>query len=184
MNRCAPCMGMGEDEYRTEIIDELTALMRGEGGEEHLAALIRERDRMAGEREFEAAARLRDLVDGIKRIRLTRAVVSAEGVQAVVTTSTEPGLVEVFAFSEGRLLSHRGFEADDAAEISRFAEAVLSESEKPSCGVPDESRVVTAYLRRRSATVEAVQLGGAEDLLDAVGRFVDNEAEANVASLT
>ena len=184
MNRCAPCMGMGEAEYRTEVINELTALMRGEGGEEHLAALVRERDRMAGEREFEAAARLRDLVAGIKRIRLTRAVVSAEGVQAVVTTSTEPGLVEVFAFSDGRLLSHRGFEAGDAAEISRFAEAVLSKSEQPSCGVPDESRVVTAYLRRRSATVEAVQLGGAEDLLDAVGRFVDNEAEANVASLT
>ncbi|CAN5663298.1 DEDD exonuclease domain-containing protein [soil metagenome] len=184
MNRCAPCMGMGEDEYRTEVIEELTALMRGEGGEEHLAALVRERDRMAGEREFEAAARLRDLVAGIKRIRLTRAVVSAEGVQAVVTPSTEPGLVEVFTFSEGRLISHQGFEANDTVEISRFAKSALTESEKPTVGGPDESQIVARYLRGRSAAVEAVQLESAGDLLDAVARFVDNEAEANVASLS
>jgi DNA polymerase-3 subunit epsilon len=184
MNRCAPCMGMGEEEYRTEVIDELTALMRGEGGEEHLAALVCERDRLSGEREYEAAARLRDLIAGIKRIRLTRAVVSAEGVQAVVTLSTEPGLVEVFTFSEGRLVSHRGFGANDTAEVSRFAKEALSESEKPCAGGPDESRVVAAYLRRRSAAVEAVQLRNAEDLLDAVRRFVDNEAGANVASLS
>ncbi len=184
MNRCAPCMGMSEDIYRTEVIKELTALMRGEGGEEHLAALVRERDRMSGEQEFEAAARLRDLVAGIKRIRLTRAVVSAEGVQAVVTPSTEPELVEVFAFSEGRLISHKGFEANDAAEISRFAKTMLSESEKPPAGGPDESRVVAAYLRRRSAAVEAVQLKSEEDLLEAVKQFVNNEDNANVASLT
>ena len=184
MGRCAPCMGMGEDQYRTEILDELTALMRGEGGEEHLEALVRERDRLSREQEFEAAARLRDLIAGIERIRLTRAVVSAEGVQAVVTPSTEPGLVEVFAFSEGRLISHQGFEANDAAGISRFAREMLSESEKLSAGGPDESRVVAAYLRRRSAKIEVVQLESEGDLLDTVTRFVDNEAKANVASLT
>ncbi|MGB3632682.1 MAG: DEDD exonuclease domain-containing protein [Rubrobacteraceae bacterium] len=184
MNRCAPCMGMSEDEYRTGVVEELTALMRGEGGEEHLKALVRERDRMAVEQEFEAAARLRDLVAGIKRIRLTRAVVSAEGVQAVVTPSTEPGLIEVFAFSEGRLVSHQGFEVNDANEISRFAKAALSESEKPSAGGPDESQIVARYLRGRSAVVEAVQLRSEEDLLEAVSQFVDNEARANVASLT
>lgn len=184
MNRCAPCMDMSEDEYRTEVIEELTALMRGEGGEEHLAALVRERDRMAGEREFEAAARLRDLVAGIKRIRLTRAIVSAEGVQAVVTPSTEPGLVEVFTFSEGRLISHQGFEANDTDEISRFAKSALAESQKLSAGGPDESQIVARYLRGRSAAVEAVQLSSEGDLLEAVSQFVDNEARTNVASLS
>ena len=179
MNRCAPCMGMGKDEYRTQVIDELTALMRGEGGEEHVAALVRERDRLSGQREFEAAARLRDLVAGIKRIRLTRAVVSAEGIQAVVTPSTEPGIVEVFTFSEGCLTSHRGFEAGDTVALSKFAEEVLAKSENPSPGGSNESRVVAAYLRRRSAAVEAVQLTEAEDLVNAVGSFVekDNAAE-------
>ena len=175
MDRCAPCMGMGEEEYRTNVVDELTALMRGEGGEEHVAALVRERDRLSGQREFEAAARLRDLVAGIKRIRLTRAVVSAEGIQAVVTPSTEPGIVEVFTFSEGCLTSHQGFEAGDTVALSKFAEEVLAESENPSPGGSDESRVVAAYLRRRSAAVEAVRLTEAEDLVNAVGAFVEKD---------
>jgi hypothetical protein len=35
---------------------------------------------------------------------------------------------------------------------------------------PDEARVVAAYLRRRSATVEAIRLEASRDLLEAVGR--------------
>ncbi|MCA1715407.1 MAG: DEDD exonuclease domain-containing protein [Actinobacteria bacterium] len=58
MGRCAPCLGMGEEEYRAEVIGEITALLRGEGGEEHLEALVGERERLAGELEFESAARL------------------------------------------------------------------------------------------------------------------------------
>ena len=96
MGRCAPCMGMDEQEYRERVVDELVALLRGEGGEEHLRALVRERERLAAGLEFEAAARLRDLISGIERIRLSRTVVDAEGVQAVVAPSTEPGVVEVF----------------------------------------------------------------------------------------
>ncbi len=184
MGRCAPCMGMGADEYRLEVVDELCALLRGEGGEEHLAALVRERKRLAGELEFEAAARLRDLIAGIERIRLTRAVVSAEGVQAVVTPSTEPGVVEVFAFSEGNLISHGGFDAGDEAGIERFALEALSGSDDAVSGGPDEARVVAAYLRRRSAAVEAVRLRGAADLLEAVGRVVGTDDKPNVASLT
>lgn len=184
MNRCAPCMGISEDEYRVEVIDEITTLMRGEGGEEHLAALVRERDRMAAEQEFEAAARLRDLIAGIERIRLTRAVVSAEGTQAVITPSTEPGLIEVFAFSGGRLIYHRGFEAGDTGGISRFAKEVLSAPEKPTVEGLDESQIVTKYLRGRSAAVEAVRLKSGEDLLEAVSRFVGDDPETNVASLT
>jgi DNA polymerase-3 subunit epsilon len=192
MGRCAPCAGMGADDYRTLVIDEVVALLRGEGGEEHLAALVRERERLASGLEFEAAARLRDLIAGIERIRLTRAVVSAEGVQAVVAPSTEPGVVEVFVLSEGRLVAHRGFDTGDLAGLSGFAEEVLAEEagshpgangeagvapdSKSSSASPhprttsDEARVVAAYLRRRSAAVEAVRLKEVRDLLEAVGR--------------
>ena len=117
MGRCAPCAGMGEEEYRREVVDEIVALLRGEGGEEHLQALVRERKRLAQALEFEAAARLRDLIAGIDRVRLARSVVSGEGAQAVVAPSTEPGVIEVFVLSEGRLVSHRGFEAGDAAGL-------------------------------------------------------------------
>jgi DNA polymerase III subunit epsilon len=174
MGRCAPCIGVGEEEYRRLVIDEVVALLRGEGGEEHLAALVKERERLAGELEFEAAARLRDLIAGIERIRLTRAVVSAEGLQAVVAASTEPGVVEVFVLSEGRLIAHEGFEAGDLAGLSGFAEGVLARCEKAGGGgvapTSDEARVVAAYLRRRSAAIEAVRLEETRDLLEAAAR--------------
>jgi len=174
MGRCAPCAGMGEDDYRRLVVDEVVALLRGEGGEEHLVALVMERERLAKALEFEAAARLRDLIAGIERIRLTRAVVSAEGLQAVVAASTEPGVVEVFVLSEGRLVAHEGFEVGDLAGLSSFAEEVLARREEAGPpddgGGSDEARVVAAYLRRRSAAIEAVRLEGAKDLLTAAGR--------------
>jgi DNA polymerase-3 subunit epsilon len=186
MGRCAPCTGMSEDDYRRLVVDEVVALLRGEGGEEHLEALVRERERLAAALEFEAAARLRDLIAGIERIRLTRAVVSAEGLQAVVAASTEPGIVEVFALSESRLVAHRGFGVGDLAGLSRFAEEVLANcgqeeasrqggggDAKPGAArTSDEARVVAAYLRRRSAAMEAVRLEETRDLLEAVSRVV------------
>ena len=188
MGRCAPCGGMGEDDYRRLVVDEVVALLRGEGGEEHLAALIRERERLAGALEFEAAARLRDLIAGIERIRLARAVVSADGVQAVVAASTEPGLVEVFVLSGGRLLAHEGFEAGDLAGLSTFAEGALARCDEepkvqrgeagvdaPSASA--EARVVAAYLRRRSAAIEAVRLEEARDLLEAARRVAGGVGE-------
>ena len=185
MGRCAPCAGMGEEEYRLRVVDGVVELLRGEGGEEYLAALVEERKRLAASLEFEAAARVRDLIAGIERVRLARSVVSAEGVQAVVADSTEPGMVEVFVLSGGRLISHQGFEAGDLAGLSGFAEEALAGETLHSNGravdVPgsgpsgattasDEARVVAAYVRRRSGTVEAVRLRDARDLLGAVER--------------
>jgi DNA polymerase-3 subunit epsilon len=184
MGRCAPCMGIGEDEYRGVVVDELCALLRGEGGEEYLDALVDERKRLAGELEFEAAARLRDLIAGIERIRITRAAVGAEGLQTVVTPSTEPGLVEVFVFREGSLVSHQGFDAEDGEGLKRFAAEALSAENEAANGGSDEARVVAAYLRWRTAKVEAVRLREAGDLLEAVGRVTGTEDKINVASLT
>src|SRR4028118_2345017 len=112
------------------------ALLRGGGGGEHRAALSRERERLAGALEFEAAARLRDLIAGIERVRLARSVVSGEGAQAVVAPSTEPGVIEVFVLCEGRLVSHRGVAAGDAAGLAAFAEEALQrqESRPPGAG--------------------------------------------------
>lgn len=196
MGRCAPCAGMSEEEYRHRVVDEVISLLRGEGGEEHLAALVKERERLAASLEFEAAARLRDLVAGIERVRLARSLVSAEGLQVVVAPSTEPDVVEVFVLSEGRLISHQGFEKSDRDALSAFAEGVLSQHEpttpppdgngegppdpitevqfssKPSIMRPvsDEARVVAAYVRRRAGVVESVRLGEVGDLLGAVER--------------
>jgi DNA polymerase-3 subunit epsilon len=180
MGRCAPCMGMDEREYRERVIDEVVALLRGEGGEEHLRALVRERERLAAGLEFEAAARLRDLISGIERIRLSKTVVDAEGVQAVVAPSTEPGVVEVFILCAGRLIAHRGFEPGDATGLGRFADEVLARPQengsRPGEEGSNEARIVAAYLRRRQAVVEAVRLREARDLLKAAQRVADAAA--------
>ncbi|HKZ26313.1 MAG TPA: DEDD exonuclease domain-containing protein [Rubrobacteraceae bacterium] len=185
MGRCAPCLGMGEKEYRTEVIGGLTGLLRGEGGEEYLEALIGERGRLADELEFEAAARLRDLISGIERVRLARAVVNAEGVQAVVVPSTEPGIVEVFILSGGRLVAHKGFEPEDAAGLALFAEEILAGhggTAPPDEKGAEEARAVGAYLRRRGTDARAVRLSSAVDLVEAVeivaGRFAETAGEA------
>ncbi len=180
MGRCAPCMGMDEQEYRERVIDEVVALLRGEGGEEHLRALVRERERLAGGLEFEAAARLRDLISGIQRIRLSRTVVDAEGVQAVIAPSTEPGVIEVFILCAGRLIAHRGFEPGDATGLGRFADEVLARPQEngshPEKEGSNEARIVAAYLRRRQAVVEAVRLREARDLLEAAERVAEAAA--------
>ena len=171
MGRCAPCLGMDPEEYRTRVVDGISALLRGEGGEEHLDALVAERRRLAEALEFEAAARLRDLISGIERVRLARAAISAEGVMAVVAPSTEPGIVEVFGLSGGRLVAHEGFEPADEAGLELFARGVLAARDAPPNGEgADEARVVAAYLRRQGQAIEAVRLGEAGDLLAAVGR--------------
>jgi DNA polymerase-3 subunit epsilon len=172
MGRCAPCLGMGPEEYRARVVDGISALLRGEGGEEHLEALVAERRRLAEALEFEAAARLRDLISGIERVRLARAAISAEGVMAVIAPSTEPGIVEVFALSGGRLVAHEGFEPADETGLKLFARGVLvaQGSSSPNGDGTDEARVVAAYLRRQGQTIEAVRLGEAGDLLAAVRR--------------
>ena len=180
MGRCAPCQGMSKEEYRAEVIGGLVDLLRGEGGEEHLEALIRVRDRLADELEFEAAARLRELIAGIERVRLARAVMNFEGVSALVTPSIEPGLVEVFALSGGRLVAHKGFEPLDAAGLALFAEEVLTGHDAAvSAGGEgaDEARVVAAYLKRHRADVEAVRLSSPADLVDAARRLAEGDLE-------
>ncbi|MBA2692421.1 MAG: DEDD exonuclease domain-containing protein [Rubrobacter sp.] len=180
MGRCAPCVGMGAEEYEAEVVEGIATLLRGEGGEEHLARLLVERDRLAKELEFEAAARLRDLISGIERIRLVKTLASAEGLQAVVAPSTEEGMIEVFVLSEGRLVAHRGFASDDEEGVSGFAEEVLAGHRGEGAGVKngaDEARVVAAYLKRRSGVVEAARMRDAADLV-AVARKVSGAVEA------
>jgi DNA polymerase-3 subunit epsilon len=174
---------MDEEEYRHEVLDEIVALLRGEGGEEHLHALVLERKRLAQALEVEAAARLRDLIAGIERVRLARSVVSGDGAQAVVAPSTEPGVIEVFVLSEGRLVSHRGFEAGDSDALARFAEEALERQRAlPDSGKEgsNEARIVAAYLRRRSGVVEAVRLDEAGDLIKAAERVVEAVGEPEV----
>ena len=183
MGRCAPCVGMTGEEYESEVVGGISALLRGEGGEEHLERLVAERGRLAKELEFEGAARLRDLISGIERIRMVRTLESAEGLQAVVAPSTEEGVIEAFILSEGRLVAHRGFASDDEEGLSSFAEEALAGHR--GNGVRDgayEARVVAAYLRRRPGVVEAVGMREAADLVKVARKVSEAVEEGGVES--
>jgi DNA polymerase III subunit epsilon len=179
MGRCAPCVGMSREEYEKEVVGGISALLRGEGGEEHLSRLVAERDRLAKDLEFEAAARLRDLISGIERIRLVRTLVSAEGTTAVVAPSTEEGVIEAFILSEGRLVAHKGFATEDEVGLAAFeAEALAGRYGTGVKNGADEARVVAAYLRRRSGVVEAGRIRGVGDLVN-VARRVSEALEGS-----
>ncbi|QYJ16018.1 UvrABC system protein C [Rubrobacter xylanophilus DSM 9941] len=165
MGRCAPCMGMDPREYAREVVGGIAALLRGEDGGERLDALRRERDRLAAALEFEAAARLRDLVSGIERLRLTRILGTSTTPLAAVAPSTESGMVEVFVFAGGALLAHGSFGAEDEEGLRGFA-ARARKARRSGSGV-DEARVVLSYLRRRSGLVEVT---GLDELVEAVRR--------------
>jgi hypothetical protein len=61
-----------------------------------------------------------------------------------------------------------------------FGEEVLASYVALSDGEGvDEARIVTAYLRRRHADIEAACLQGAEDLVNAVVRVAERTAEAD-----
>jgi hypothetical protein len=87
-------------------------------------------------------------------------------------------MLEVFAFSEGRLIAHEGFEPENATGLALFAEEILDGYD----GVPSgeggvaEARVVAAYLKRRQADVEAVSLVSVADLVEAAGRVTERAA--------
>jgi DNA polymerase III subunit epsilon len=96
-----------------------------------------------------------------------------------VASSTEPGFVEVFALSGGRMVGHHGFEAGDLAGLSGFAGEVMARCREAGAHQEgsDEARVVAAYLRRRSAAIEVVRLRGVRDLLEAAGRVAGPAGE-------
>ncbi|MGI8649343.1 MAG: DEDD exonuclease domain-containing protein [Rubrobacter sp.] len=179
MGRCGLCLGLGPEEYEREVVGGISALLKGEGGEEHLAALVAERDRLARELEFEAAARLRDLISGIDRVRFTRTLVSSEGLQAIVAPSTEPEVFEVFVLSGGRLVAHEGFTTTDSVAIREFASGAIEDGGRALTGEQGtgEARVVAAYLRRRAAFLEAAPLTEVEGLVGLIEKADERSRE-------
>lgn len=182
LGRCAPCNGMSAEEYRTRVVGGISSLLRGEGGEEHLAALVEERTRLAKELEFEAAARLRDLISGIERIRLARTLVSAEGLQAIVAPSTEPDVLEVFVISGGRLVAHESFGTDDREGVSKFASRAVGKERENRAGAKmkavNEARVVASYLRRRVDFFESASLNDECNLATTFDRAAQRLSES------
>ena len=182
MGRCAPCMGMGEEEYRREVVDEVVALLRGEGGEEHLRALVGERQRLAAGLEFEAAARLRDLISGIERVTLVQGRRERRGCagrrRPVDGARCDRGLHPAGGAPD-RPPRLRAGRREGPLPLRRRG-AGQSPAQNGSASNKEgsnEARIVAAYLRRRSTVVEAVRLKEARDLLKVAERVAEAAGE-------
>lgn len=171
MGRCGPCMGMSGEEYHREVVGEIAALLRGEG-ECHLRVLAGERDRLAAELEFEAAARLRDLIRNVERLRMARAATEHGGLRAFVASSTEPGVAELFVLRGGALIGHSGFPDGDEEGLLQFARRMCG-AECENGSDRGEAAIVAAYIRRRAREVEEVPLEDEKRLLEAVRRVCE-----------
>lgn len=129
---CAPCRGrMSNEEYR-EIIDNALTFLRGGYGpilEELNARMVS----FAEALEFEKAARLRDRISAIQKIRERQKVVSSKVAEQDVIALASDGcntVFEVFIIREGRLTDRNefifDFMQDEKAARSEFIQRYYS----------------------------------------------------------
>lgn len=181
MGRCAACSGMGSDAYHRLVVREAVDLLRGEGGQQHIESLVRERDRLAGLLQFEAAASLRDLVIDLERARLMQVINDPDKVRVVLCPCDRAGYMEAAVFTGGNLLAHKELDAEDSSGLISFATQVLdlrSEVE-PDVQNAGHAWVAATYLSRCRG-LQVVSLRYPEDLPAAVRRVLATK----VSSLT
>lgn len=108
---CAPCRGrMKPEEYR-EAVSEAVDFLRG-GSAESMKRLTEKMEQAAENLEFEYAARIRDRIAAIQKMRERQKVVSIRvPEQDVIALAQGPGsaCVEVFRFRGGSLVDRETF---------------------------------------------------------------------------
>lgn len=115
---CAPCRGGISCEEYNEIVREAVDFLRGGSG--NSVKLLTERMNEAAEAlEFERAARIRDRLEAVKKIRERQKVVAARvQEQDVIALAQGPSnaCFEVFRFQQGRLCDRESFLLSDIGE--------------------------------------------------------------------
>ncbi len=134
---CAPCRGrMKSAEYR-EIVENAVTFLRG-GYDQILRELTEKMDDCAEQLRFEKAARLRDRIRSIQKIRERQKVVSSKiQEQDVVAIASDADVtdVEVFLIRGGRLTDRESFQVermeDEKAGRAEFLRRYYSLSKTP-----------------------------------------------------
>ncbi len=108
---CAPCRGrMGEDEYN-EAFQQALDFIKG-GSSTSVRALTAKMEEAAGNMEFELAARLRDRINAINKMKERQKVVASrveeQDVFALAQGETHTAF-EVFRFTGGKLSDRESF---------------------------------------------------------------------------
>ena len=115
---CAPCRGEISCEEYNEIVAEAVDFLRGGGGDS--VRLLTERMNEAAEAlEFERAARIRDRLEAVRKIRERQKVVAMRVPEQDVIALAQGTLnacFEVFRFQEGRLCDRESFLLSDIGD--------------------------------------------------------------------
>ena len=115
---CAPCTGKVKLTDYNEYVDEALAFLKG-GDAKSIKALTQKMNEAAENLEFERAAKIRDQINSIKKMRDKQKVVdvSNEDIDYIAFAQNDKkGSFEVFRFSGGRLFDRENFIVDDPGD--------------------------------------------------------------------
>ncbi len=115
---CAPCTGKVKLSDYNEYVDEALAFLKG-GDAKSIKALTEKMNDAAENLEFERAAKLRDQINSIKKMRDKQKVVDVSGEDIdyiAFAQNDKKGSFEVFRFSGGRLFDRENFIVDDPGD--------------------------------------------------------------------
>lgn len=125
---CAPCTGRVKLKDYNEYVDEALGFLKG--GDAKTIKLLTEKMLEASDNlDFERAAKIRDQINSIKKMRDKQKVVNTsveeQDIIAFVGNSKK-GSFEIFRFSQGRLFDRENFIVDDPGdESSALSEFIL-----------------------------------------------------------
>lgn len=190
---CAPCRGrMKREEYR-ENIDNAVTFLRG-GYDTIIKQLTESMEAQAENLEFEKAARLRDRIEAIKKIRERQKVVASKVEQQDVIALSGDGCntdFEVFIIRGGRLTDRESFMldfiADEKAARAEFLRRYYSGAKTPPSrvtldGDTEDRALLEQYLSQtagRKVSITVPQKGEQAALV----AMVKNNAEEKIQRL-
>ena len=115
---CAPCTGKMSLSQYNELVDEALNFLKG-GDTKSVKMLTEKMNQAAEQLDFERAAKIRDQINSIKKMRDKQKVVNiSTDEQDVIAYATngEKGSFEVFRFAQGRLYDRENFIVDNPTE--------------------------------------------------------------------
>ncbi len=163
LGRCtAPCVGLINQEQYAQAVDEAALLFEGRV-DQLLQALRRDMEKAAAEEHFERAARLRDHINSLERIRQRQSVALTEPVDldAVgVATQGERGYGVIMVVRGGRLIGREGFalSTPEGVDTQRLLSSFLDQYYTRATAIPQEvllpevlteAHLLADYLTRR-----------------------------------
>lgn len=201
---CAPCRGRVSEADYNEAIHEALDFIRG-GSSDSERELTRKMNEAAERMEFERAARLRDRIAAINKLKERQKVVASripeQDVLAVVR-GTERVSVQVFRFSGGRLYDRESFLLQSESEPEQIRSEFLTQyyairDKIPPVvtldGAANDGAVIAEWLSKRAGRrvklhvpqkgeqkqlVEMCRTNAAEALAQATGRATGRETSA------